>query len=255
MVALQSPTMSLGFLVGNTSVRWARIDDVARIESASIPWSRFAADPTPIESFVRDRSDDDILIGSVRDDLLAGLLDALPSSAQTPAIAGRDFALPIDNLCEPPQDVGTDRLLNAIAARERFRGEAVIVVDFGTALSFSVVSPRGAFVGGAIGVGARTAREALWHRTPRLPRAEPCATGSALERSTMSALAAGLFRQFVGGVRGLVTDLRGEVGAGARVVATGGEARVYAPAIPEIELVDSELTLRGLACAARARQS
>lgn len=221
-------------------------------------WELFEADPSPIQSFVRDcaaDADDDVVVGSVRDDLLTSLLGALPALVRAPAIARRDFPLPIDNRYETPEYVGVDRLLNAIAARERFTGDAIIVVDFGTALSLSVVSPEGAFVGGAIGVGARTALEALWRETPRLPRVEPCTTWSALERSTERALSSGLFRQFVGGVRGLVADLRAEVGADARVVATGGEAEIYSPAIPEIELVDRDLSMRGLAFAARARES
>jgi type III pantothenate kinase len=248
--------MSVGFLIGNTCLRWARLDDVARLESASMSWERFDADPSPIQSFVRNcEADVDVVVGSVRDDLLTRLLEALPASMRAPSVARRDFALPIDNRYETPEDVGVDRLLNAIAARERFTGEAIIIVDFGTALSLSVVSPEGAFVGGAIGVGARTALEALWRETPSLPPVEPRATENAVERSTEQALASGLFRQFVGGVRGLVADLRAEVGSDAHVVATGGEAEVYSPAIPEIELVDRDLAMRGLAFAARTRGS
>jgi type III pantothenate kinase len=245
--------MRLGFLVGNSRLRLALLDGAEVRDSAAIAWDRLSCEGRGLiaERLAR-RGIDGVVAGSVRDDLLARLIAALPAGAPRVLVARRDFAIPVENLYERPEEAGTDRLLNALAARERFAGQSVIVVDFGTALSLSVVSAAGAFAGGLIGFGEGAVLEALRRATPRLPEVEPRPDTRAIQRATRAALAVGTHRQLTAGVRALVRALLDEVPPPARVIATGGDAERYAGAIPEIEAIDADLTLRGLAIASLA---
>jgi type III pantothenate kinase len=146
---------------------------------------------------------------------------------------------------DDPRELGPDRLVNSLAARERY-GAPAIVVDFGTPTNFDVVSPEGEFVGGVLAPGVEVSMEALFRRASRLLRVEPVAPESVIGKTTVSALQSGLVYGFAGLVDGVVGRIRGELGAEATVVATGGLADVIAPHSRTIAHVDPELTLQGL---------
>jgi len=144
-----------------------------------------------------------------------------------------------------PQDLGADRIANAVAVEALYGGPA-IVVDFGTAISFDVVAPDGAFVGGAISPGVTTAADALVERAARLPTVEHVAPPSPVGRSTADALRAGIVYGFAGLVDGLVSRISLELGPGVTTVATGGAADAVLAHCGTIDHHDPWLTLKGL---------
>jgi type III pantothenate kinase len=148
----------------------------------------------------------------------------------------------IDN----PYEVGADRLVNAVAAYERVKGTCV-VVDFGTAITYDVVSSAGEYLGGIITPGAEISIDALYERAAKLPKVELAEPRSLIGKSTVDAIRSGIVYGFAGQVDGIVRRLRAELGAGTTVIATGGLAAALVPFVREaIDEVDDLLTLTGL---------
>ncbi len=147
---------------------------------------------------------------------------------------------------DDPREVGPDRIVNAVAARER-HGAPCIVVDFGTSTNFDVVSPEGEYVGGVLAPGVEISMEALFARAARLVKVDFSAPASVIGKTTVGGLQSGLVYGFAGQVDGIVTAIRGELGAPeATAVATGGLADLIAPHARTISTVDPFLTLEGL---------
>ncbi len=146
---------------------------------------------------------------------------------------------------DDPREVGPDRIVNAVAAKERY-GAPVIVVDFGTSTNFDVVSPEGEYVGGVLAPGIETSMEALFARAARLVKVDYVEPASVIGKTTVGGLQSGLVYGFAGQVDGIVTAIRGELGVDARAIATGGLAELVAPHSTAIESVDPFLTLEGL---------
>lgn len=146
---------------------------------------------------------------------------------------------------DDPREVGPDRIVNSVAARQRY-GAPVIVVDFGTSTNFDVVSPAGEYVGGVLAPGIETSMEALFARAARLVTIDYVEPPSVIGKTTVGGLQSGVVYGFAGQVDGIVKAIRGELGAEARVVATGGLAELVAPHSTAIESVDPFLTLDGL---------
>ena len=151
---------------------------------------------------------------------------------------------------QPPEDVGADRLVNGLAALDRCggAGRPIIVVDFGTATTFDVISAAGDYVGGVICPGVEISADALFQRAARLPRVDVRRPGRAIGGSTVASMQSGLYFGYVAMVEGLVTRLRAELADDARAasVATGGLAATIAAETGAIDHVDPELTLHGL---------
>jgi type III pantothenate kinase len=146
---------------------------------------------------------------------------------------------------DDPREVGPDRIVNAIAARDRY-GAPVVVVDFGTSTNFDVVSPEGEYVGGVIAPGIEISMDALFARAARLVKVDYTAPSTVIGKTTVGGLQSGLVYGFAGQVDGIVRRIRGELGAEARAIATGGLAELVAPHSETIECVDPFLTLEGL---------
>jgi type III pantothenate kinase len=146
---------------------------------------------------------------------------------------------------DDPREVGPDRIANSVAARERF-GAPVIVVDFGTSTNFDIVGPEGDFVGGVLAPGIETSMEALFSRAARLVKVDYVEPPQVIGKTTEQALRSGLFYGFAGQVDGIVAAIRSELGAEAKVVATGGLAELIAPHSQAISDVEPFLTLEGL---------
>jgi type III pantothenate kinase len=147
----------------------------------------------------------------------------------------------IDN----PAEAGADRICNAIAAREGY-GSPAIVVDFGTATNFDIVSPEGEYIGGAIAPGIEVAADAIFRRGARLFNVGLNPPARAIGRNTVAALQSGIVLGYVGLIEGLIVRLQAELGGGAQVIATGGLAPRIAPQTSAIDTVDPHLTLHGL---------
>jgi type III pantothenate kinase len=150
-------------------------------------------------------------------------------------------------LYENPSEVGADRIVNGVAAFERFGGPC-IVVDFGTATTFDAVSKKGEYMGGIIAPGIGIGAEALFVRTARLPRVDirKPAKDSVIGTNTVASLQAGLYYGYVGLVDGILERLIAELGGEPKVVATGGYAPLIASGSRYIKEVDENLTLDGL---------
>jgi type III pantothenate kinase len=148
-------------------------------------------------------------------------------------------------LYEPPGDVGADRIVNGVAALAAYGGP-VIVVDFGTATTFDVISRKGEYVGGVICPGIGISADALFQRAARLPRVDVRNPGRVIGRSTVGSIQSGLYFGYASMVEGIIGRIRAELKEAGRVVATGGLAETLAREVPSIEAVDATLTLTGL---------
>jgi type III pantothenate kinase len=145
-----------------------------------------------------------------------------------------------------PREVGADRLVNAVAAYARIQ-DTCVVVDFGTAITYDVVSSAGEYLGGIISPGAEISIDALYERAAKLPKVELAEPRSLIGKSTVDAIRSGIVFGFAAQVDGIVHRLRDELGAETKVLATGGLARALVPAVREtIDEVDDLLTLTGL---------
>jgi type III pantothenate kinase len=191
-----------------------------------------------------------VILGSVVPPL-TGTLRAMVERyfGVTPLIVepGVNTVMPI--LYENPSEVGADRIVNAVAAFERFGhggGRPLIIVDFGTATTLDAISAKGEYLGGAICPGVQISADALFQRAARLPRIDVRKPARIVGRTTIGAMESGLFYGYVGMVEGLVRRMSDELGGRAICIATGGLAEVIAPETPVIEHVDPDLTLHGL---------
>ncbi len=164
---------------------------------------------------------------------------------QTATVVGPGVRTGMPVLYENPHEVGADRIVNSLAAFELFGGP-VIAVDFGTATTFDCVSKDGEYLGGAIFPGIHTSMEALFARASMLHRVEIARPRSVIGKTTTAALQSGLLYGFAGVVDSMVQRIRGELGADARVVATGGLAGRVAAECHVIDRVEPFLTLEGL---------
>jgi type III pantothenate kinase len=146
-----------------------------------------------------------------------------------------------------PRELGTDRLANAAAAFARYK-TALIIVDCGTATTFSVISRTGDYLGGAIAPGFETAAEALFARAAQLPRVEFVRPPTVIGRDTKSSIQSGLVYGYAGMIDAMVAKMQVELGEQALVIATGGLAPLLAPECRTVREVRPHLTLEGLNC-------
>jgi type III pantothenate kinase len=244
--------MILGVLLGNASVRFGILAAEGIRGAGRIEWGELSTRGAEIERLANGPGIAGVVAGSVRDDLLGHVERWIPDRLRPIAVARRDFPLHIESLYERPEEAGTDRLLNAIAVRARASGKAAVAVDFGTAVSVTVVDRAGAFAGGLIASGGRTTSRGLSLAAPRLPAADPAPPSKAVATSARSAVSGGVYLQVAGGVSRILRAILDEM-PGALVLATGGEAQLFAPAVPEIHEVVPDLGLEGLSIACRSR--
>ncbi len=151
------------------------------------------------------------------------------------------MAIRLDN----PRELGADRLVNAVAAHERFGGPC-IVVDFGTAITYDAISADAEYLGGIIAPGVEISMEALTERAAKLPKIDLGEPRSLIGHSTVDAIRSGVIYGFAGQVDGIVGRLRAELGEEARTIATGGLAGSIVPFCESIDEIDEFLTLTGL---------
>ena len=163
-----------------------------------------------------------------------------------PLVVGEgDVKLGIEALVDSPDDVGAARLVNAVAAHQRYGGP-LIIIDFGTATTFDVVDADGNYFGGIIAPGINLSLDALHSAAAKLPRVAVRRPTSVIGKRTVPAMLSGVYWGYVGLIEGLVARIRDEYGAPMKVVATGGLAPLFGEATDVIEHLDADLTLRGL---------
>ncbi len=154
-----------------------------------------------------------------------------------------DVGMPI--LLDNPKELGADRLINAFAAWSAHQ-QALIVIDFGTATTFDVVSGKGEYLGGVIAPGINLSLEALQRAAAKLHGIAITHPEHVIGRTTTSAMQSGIFYGYAGLIEGIVGRIKAERAETMKVIATGGLAPLYADATPMIDEVDTDLTIRGL---------
>ncbi|MEQ8369754.1 MAG: type III pantothenate kinase [Alphaproteobacteria bacterium] len=175
---------------------------------------------------------------------LTGLARAIGASlVDVEALAGQ---LEIRVLVDRPEHVGADRLANAVGAKVRHGGPAIII-DFGTATTFDIVDADGNYTGGIIAPGPQRAVEALASAAARLPPVALERPDSVIGKATIPAMQSGVYWGYIGLVEGLVRRIRDEVGQPLKVIGTGGLATVFARDTDVFDIMDPDLTLAGLA--------
>jgi type III pantothenate kinase len=204
---------------------------------------------------------DDAVFADVSAMALASVVPSLTDSVaavaerlERPLLVASAGTVPIPIRVDRPADVGADRLVNALAAA-RLVGGPTIVIDCGTATTFDCIAADGAYVGGAIAPGLVLGLEALAARTAKLPRVELRAPDRAIGRDTVSAIQSGTVLGYAALVTGLLARLRRELAdlagvapSGVRAVLTGGLSSLpWASSLDGIDLIDPDLTLKGLA--------
>ena len=160
-------------------------------------------------------------------------------------IGDQGVKLGLDIRVDRPEEVGADRLVNAVAAHEA-HGGPLIIVDFGTATTFDVIDAEGAYCGGVIAPGVNLSLEALHMAAAKLPRVAIGRPHQVIGKGTVEAMKSGIFWGYVGMIEGLVERIQGEFGAPMDVIATGGLAPLFNEATDAIKGSDVDLTLRGL---------
>jgi len=163
----------------------------------------------------------------------------------TPLMIDHATDLGLEILYNPPSDVGADRLVDAVAAINKY-GAPCIVVDFGTATTFNAIDGESRYLGGVITPGISISSEALFQRAARLPPVEIKRPATVIGSSTVGSMQSGLYYGFVGLVDGILRRMLDELGASTRVIATGGLASLIATGSELIDTVDHTLTLEGL---------
>jgi type III pantothenate kinase len=188
--------------------------------------------------------------GLIISSVVPPVLDMLQGMAEKyfhvkPLIVGLGIEIGMPVLYDHPAEVGADRLVNAVAAYNRYK-KSLIVVDFGTATTFDYVTSKGEYMGGAIAPGIGISAEALFQRTSKLPRIEITKPGKVVGKNTVQSMQSGIFFGYVGLVDEIVKRMKKEVKSNPKVIATGGLALLIANESETIEEVDEFLTLEGL---------
>ena len=162
-----------------------------------------------------------------------------------PLIVGPGIKTGMPIFYDNPKEVGADRIVNAVAAYDKYHKESIIV-DFGTATTFDYVSPKGEYMGGCIAPGIVISSEALFERASKLPRVEFSKPKTVITKDTISAMQAGIMFGYAGLVDGIVERMKAEVKTSPLVIATGGLARIVAQETKSIDKIEDMLTLDGL---------
>ena len=161
-----------------------------------------------------------------------------------PLVIGENIFCNMPNLYENPKEVGADRLVDSYAAYKKYGGP-LIIVDFGTATTCEAVSVNGEYLGGIIYPGIKTSMDALYEKAAKLPKVEILKPDFALGKNTVSSMQSGAYYGYLGAIEKMVQNLKACVGANAKVVATGGFARLFAEE-NLFDQVDQRLPLEGI---------
>lgn len=189
----------------------------------------------------------DIIISSVVPNVMHSLENfCVKYFNKQPLIVGPGIKTGLNIKYDNPKQVGADRIVNAVAAIEKYKSP-MIIIDFGTATTFCAISEKGEYLGGTIAPGIKISSEALFQRASKLPRVELLKPGMTICKNTVSAMQSGIIYGYVGLVDKIIAMMKKELGNGdIKVIATGGLSSLIASETDSIDCVDKNLTLEGL---------
>ncbi len=189
---------------------------------------------------------EDVIISSVVPPVMYSLERAVEKYlGKKPLVVTNKLDLGLNIKYENPHEVGADRLVNAVAALDKYKTDC-IVVDFGTATTFCAITKEGDYLGGAICPGIKISVEALFNKTSKLPRIELTPTKTVIGKTTVSSMQSGVIHGYVGQVDYMVKLIREEMGCNAKVIATGGLSGMISEESTTIDVIEPNLTLDGL---------
>ena len=187
----------------------------------------------------------DVIISSVVPDIMHSLGSAIIKYFHVKPIVPTTLDMGLKINTEHPKDIGPDRVVDAVAAYEKYGGP-VIVVDFGTATTYDIVTADGVFEGGVISPGIRTSARALWGGAAMLPEIEIRKPESIIAKETVSSMQGGLVFGYIGQTEYIIRKIKEAGYQDAKVVATGGLGNIIVPETDYIDIYDPMLTLDGL---------
>ena len=189
----------------------------------------------------------DVIISSVVPNVMHSLENfCIKYCNKKPLIVGPGIKTGLNIKYDNPKQVGADRIVNAVAAIEKYKSP-MIIIDFGTATTFCAISEKGDYLGGTIAPGIKISSEALFQRASKLPRVELAKPGTAICKNTVSAMQSGIIYGYVGLVDKIISMMKSELGGDdIKVIATGGLSVLIASETDSIDYVDKFLTLEGL---------
>ncbi len=240
--------MILAADIGNTTTHLGLFDPGPGLEVRR--HLRLPTGPSPdrdeLKVFLQGSRVEGVIISSVVPEATGGVRSSLGAlTGVTPVTVGVEVLPSMPLLVDNPALVGVDRVVNGVAAFELYGGP-VIVVDFGTAITFDYITGHGEFKGGVIAPGISTSAAALSERAAMLPKVELKRPARVVGADTASAMRSGVYWGFAALVDGIIERMKGEVGGQVKVVATGGAASLIAGASSSVKEVDELLTLKGL---------
>jgi type III pantothenate kinase len=246
--------MLLAIDVGNTNIVLGVFDGAKLVEQWRVG-TKTQTTPDEYAMILKDlfgfagiefRQIDGVIVSSVVPPLLPAMTEMSRKYFRIePMVVSHEIRTGITMRYDNPREIGADRIVNAAAAYHLFGGP-IIIVDFGTATTFCAVTKAGEYLGGAIVPGIKISAEALFQRAAKLPRVELAKPRYVIGTDTVSSMQSGIIYGYAGLVDGIVERMRKELGAAARVVATGGLAELVAPETKTVQDVRPHLTLEGL---------
>jgi type III pantothenate kinase len=243
VIDIGNTNLVLGLFDGETRLaqwRVATIKNKTTDEYGILFRELFRSADLPIESV------SGVIISSVVPPLTSTISQTCQSYfGRRPLIVGPGIKTGMPILYDNPKEVGADRIVNAIAAYNRHKC-GLIIVDFGTATTFDVVTEKGEYLGGMIAPGISISMDALFLQTAQLPRFEFKQPKHVIGRNTIESMQSGIYYGYVGLVDGIVRKLQAQSPAPAKVIATGGLAPIIANGSETIDSLDEGLTLEGL---------
>lgn len=232
--------------IGNTNITLGLFNGKALIRKTKMPTGGYQIYEKRVRRFIRDIAINSVVVSSVVPKALRHLKHRLMRIVNCKiAIVGKDAEVPIKNLYKVKSEVGQDRLVNAFAAKILY-GAPAVVIDFGTAITFDIVSRRGEYLGGLILPGIGISLSSLHEKTALLPKVELRQARHIIGKNTVNSMRGGILFGFGAMCDGLVLKYRELLGKDAKVIATGGNAHLIRKYANVIQRVDEDLTLKGL---------
>jgi type III pantothenate kinase len=246
--------MLLAVDIGNTSIKFGLFEGETLTSKFSVPTKRDAA-PDEIKLAVGDRLRDAIdsaIVCSVVPDIESSMRSFLTAATGVePIFVDNSFDFRLKINYEPLESLGTDRLVAAFAAVEKY-GAPLIVCSLGSATTIDVVSKDREFLGGVIAPGMSAMAEALHIKAARLPKVDLTRPDELLGNSTVDSIRSGVYNGYFAMISGLIAMFKKRVGGDTRVIATGGNAELAAAECDSIDVADADLVLSGLNGLSRA---